>query len=58
MNPYFLESLDLREHPLINAKSKVREGYFAALQYLVNASVIGSEDIKEIYSQTENHKNN
>ena len=36
MDSFFVESLDLREHPLKNAKEKIRVEYFAALSYTVN----------------------
>ena len=33
---YFIESLDLKEHPMIQAKEKVKIEYFMALSYVVH----------------------
>ena len=39
MNCFFVESLDLREHPLKKAKKKIREKYITAFSYVVEESI-------------------
>ncbi len=44
VNSFFLESLDLREHPLKKEKKKIRAIYFSALSYIVNEVAIQPEE--------------
>lgn len=39
MHDYFIESVDLRQHPLINAKSKTKREYLTALSYIVFSTI-------------------
>lgn len=48
MNSLFMESLDLREHPIKKAKKKLRTEYFSALTYIINEVVSQTEDRRYI----------
>ena len=39
MNLYFLEALDIREHPIKKTKKKIKPKYFTALSYIINKVV-------------------
>ena len=43
MNALFIESLDLKEHPLKKANKKIRTEYFSTLSYIVNEVAIQPE---------------
>ena len=55
MNLYFLESLDIREHPIKKAKTKAKTKYFTALSYIADkaAGKVGSnqEEVKKYISE-------
>lgn len=55
MNQYFLESLDIREHPIKKAKKKTKTKYFTALSYIANKAVSKAEcnqdEIKKYISE-------
>ena len=43
MNAFFIESLDLKEHPLKKANKKIKTEYFSTLSYIVNEVAIQPE---------------
>lgn len=45
MHSFFIEALDLREHPIKSRKAKVRARYYTALSYIVQISVDKSESL-------------
>ena len=39
MNPFFIEALNMREHPIKKAKKKTQEKYITALTYIVEIAL-------------------
>lgn len=39
MNPLFVESFNIQEHPIKNAKKNIREEYIIALTYIVENTI-------------------
>lgn len=54
MNLFFIEALDLREHPIKKAKTKIRAEYITALSYIVNTIASQTDKHKDTYSLIEN----
>lgn len=44
MNQFFVESLDIREHPIKKAKKKTRKEYITALSYIINKTIEDADD--------------
>lgn len=42
ISPYFIEALDLRNHPIKASKKKIRAEYFTALKYLIEKTVLNT----------------
>lgn len=62
---YFIESVNLNEHPLINAKTKIRTKYFTALFYIVHLLVeqvengtISLNETNDLYTALNFHLSN
>lgn len=53
MDPFFVESLDLREHPIKKAKKKIRTEHCLALTYLVKQVVGQTKEKKDILQRLE-----
>lgn len=49
MYDYFIEAVDLRQHPLIHAKAKTKAKYFIALSYIVHRLIEESENVDTTY---------
>lgn len=52
MYDYFIEAVDLRQHPLIHAKAKTKAKakYFIALSYIAHRLIEESENVDTTYS--------
>ncbi|MBQ7132055.1 MAG: dynamin family protein [Oscillospiraceae bacterium] len=46
MNPFFVEALDMREHPIKKSKSKIRSEYISALTYIIQKTVSELDESK------------
>ncbi len=57
MNSVFIESLDLRDHPIKKAKKRIRAEYFSALTYIVNQVVHDPEDMQYVHERMKLYKN-
>lgn len=47
MNQFFVEALDLREHPIKKARMKIRTKYIAALTYIIEQTVSETDSYQE-----------